>query len=115
MCQIILVVGTFSGVALSIFGVSTWAAISAALVGAVTAWSEFHSTEDKITRYSDAVTQIDSCVLWWKMVLNLKYARMHLSLTYSLTFIVFNCAASFGRPVESIENYRAHRALRNDF
>lgn len=67
--QAVVIVGTFSGVALSVFHVTSWAAISSAVVGAATAWSEFHGTEDKITRYSDAVTQIDSTILWWKMVL----------------------------------------------
>jgi hypothetical protein len=68
ICQTLLVLGSFSGVVLSVFNVSTWAAISASMVGAITAWSEFHMTEEKITRYSDAVTQIDSALLWWKMV-----------------------------------------------
>lgn len=63
LCQTILVLGTFTGVALALFRVTTWAAIASGVVGAVTAWMEFHGTEDKLTRYSDAITQIDSVSL----------------------------------------------------
>lgn len=66
--QIFLLAGTFSGVVLALLDITSWVAIFTAVTGAVTAWSEFHGTEDKITRYSDVITQIESAVLWWKML-----------------------------------------------
>jgi hypothetical protein len=66
--QMFLLIGTFSGVILALLNIASWAAIFTGVTGAVTAWSEFHGTEDKITRYSDVITQIDSTVLWWKML-----------------------------------------------
>ena len=66
--QTFLLIGTFSGVILALLNSASWAAIFTGVTGAVTAWSEFHGTEDKITRYSDVITQIDSIVLWWKLL-----------------------------------------------
>jgi hypothetical protein len=66
--QIFLLLGTFSGVILALLNIASWAAIFTGVAGAVTAWSEFHGTEDKLTRYSDVITQVDSIVLWWKML-----------------------------------------------
>ena len=63
--SIFLLIGAFSGAILSLIGIPTWTAVATAIVGGVTAWSEFHGTEDKLVRYSDAVTQIESIVLWW--------------------------------------------------
>ena len=64
----VLLLGTSSGVVLALADLASWAAILTAVVGAVTAWSEFNGTEDKLTSYSDAVTQVDSILLWWKML-----------------------------------------------
>jgi|GEM_PF-6847674 len=66
--QTFLLLGTFSGVILALLNIASWAAIFTGVAGAVTAWSEFHGTEDKLTRYSDVITRIDSIVLWWKML-----------------------------------------------
>ena len=66
--QTFLLLGTFSGVILALLNIASWAAIFTGVAGAVTAWSEFHGTEDKLTRYADVITQIDSIVLWWKML-----------------------------------------------
>lgn len=66
--QIFLLVGAFSGAVLALFNIATWAAIGTAILGGVTTWSEFHGTEDKLTRYSDAVAQTESIVLWWDML-----------------------------------------------
>jgi hypothetical protein len=63
-----LLFGTSTGVILALADLSSWAAIFTAVIGGVTAWSEFHGTEDKVTRYSDALTQINSVLLWWKML-----------------------------------------------
>lgn len=56
----IIVFGTFTGVALALFEVVTWAAIATAVVAAFTAWTEFNGAEDKLTRYSDAISQVES-------------------------------------------------------
>ena len=63
-----LLIGTFSGVILPLAKLTSWAAIFTGVVGGVTAWSEFHGTEEKLTRYSDAITQIDSILQWWRML-----------------------------------------------
>ena len=57
-------VGAFSRAVLALFDVASWAAIATAILGGVTTWSEFHGTEDKLTRYSDAISQTESIVVW---------------------------------------------------
>ena len=64
LSQTFLLIGAFSGVILALYNIASWAAIATAILGGATTWSEFHGTEDKLTRYSDAVTQIESIVLW---------------------------------------------------
>jgi hypothetical protein len=66
--QLLLVVGTFSSVVLALADASTWAALATALVGAITAFGEFQGTEEKLTRYSDSVSQIEAALMWWNML-----------------------------------------------
>jgi len=65
-------VGAFSRAVLALFDVASWAAIATAILGGVTTWSEFHGTEDKLTRYSDAISEIESIVQWYVTDLLLK-------------------------------------------
>ena len=62
--QTLLMVGAFSGAVLALFDIASWAAIATAILGGVTTWSEFHGTEDKLTRYSDAICEIESTKVW---------------------------------------------------
>jgi len=85
-----LLVGTFSGIILALLEITSWVAIFTAVTGAITAWSEFHGTEDKITRYSDVVTQIESAVLWWKMLSPVDQSNINM-----ITELVERCESVF--------------------
>ena len=74
--QSILLVGAFSGVILANLDLTQWVAVFTALAGGVTAWSEFHATGDKLARYSDAVAQIDTILVWWKMLSPVDHANI---------------------------------------
>jgi len=88
--QMFLLVGTFSGIILALLEITSWVAIFTAVTGAITAWSEFHGTEDKITRYSDVVTQIESAVLWWKMLSPVDQSNINM-----ITELVERCESVF--------------------
>ena len=74
--QSILLVGAFSGVILANLDLTQWVAVFTALAGGITAWSEFHATGDKLERYSDAVAQLDSIFVWWKMLSPVDHASV---------------------------------------
>jgi len=72
--ETILVLTTFTGTVLAFFRLSAWAAISAAIASAVTAYSKFLQPETKLTRYSDVVAGIRSVLLWWNSLTDVEQA-----------------------------------------
>ena len=64
--QVMLMLGSVSSSIMAISNHSHWAAFSAICASSVTAWQEFVSTNNKITRYSTTVANLQKLLLWWK-------------------------------------------------
>ena len=57
---------TVAGTVLAFFGFGMYAAIPAAVVAASTAFSKFHGTEKKLTRFNDTLSSVSRVLLWWR-------------------------------------------------
>ena len=86
----LLILGSLTATILAFLGLSHWAAISTALVAMVTAYSQFHGTEKKLLRYSDAVASLDSILLWWRTLTDVERASAD-----AKTELVTNCELVF--------------------
>jgi hypothetical protein len=75
-CEVILLVGTITMTLTAFLDHAEWAAVVAAMTGAVTAWRAFHGTDKKMTRYSDTIGQLSSIVLWWVHLTEVDKASM---------------------------------------
>ena len=86
----LLILGSLTATILAFLGQSHWAAISTALVAMITAYSQFHGTEKKLLRYSDAVASLDSILLWWRTLTDVERASSD-----AKTELVTNCELVF--------------------
>eukprot|EP01052_Picozoa_sp_SAG31_P062157 SAG31_NODE_21166_length_556_cov_1.006565_1_plen_127_part_10 len=66
VCQVLLLLGALSGTFMTFLGVDNWAALVTAITAAITAWSGFHGTERKLSRYTNTVDQVRSVLLRWR-------------------------------------------------
>lgn len=64
--QTLMMLGTVSSSVMAVSKCAQWAALAAICTSSVTAWQEFQSTNDKITRYSTTVANLQKLLLWWK-------------------------------------------------
>ena len=86
----LLIAGSLTATILAFLRLSHWAAVSTALVAMVTAYSQFHGTEKKLLRYSDAVASLDSILLWWRTLTDVERASFD-----AKTELVTNCELIF--------------------
>jgi hypothetical protein len=64
--QSFLVIGAILFGALAYFDLSSWTSIVTILTAAVTAFIEFHGTNNKIDRYSYTVHSLQELIIWWE-------------------------------------------------
>ena len=63
--ELCLIIGSLSGTLLALLDVAAWAAIATSIAATITAWLEFQGTSKKLSRYSNAVTNLNQTLLWW--------------------------------------------------
>jgi hypothetical protein len=64
--QSFLVIGAILFGALAYFDLSSWTSIVTIVTAAVTAFIEFHGTNNKIDRYSYTVHSLQELIIWWE-------------------------------------------------
>eukprot|EP00937_MAST-01D_sp_MAST-1D-sp2_P005275 g5275.t1 len=91
-----LLAGSVGGTLMAFFGLASWTAVVTAVTSAVTAWSAFHGTDRKLSRYSNTVDRINSLILWWAHLTDVDKASMS-----SIERLVITCEDLFERERES--------------
>lgn len=94
--ETLLMLSSIAGVVLSFFREARWAAIPTALTVCVTAYAEFHATEKKLVRYSEAIAKIDSIKMWWDSLSNVE--RVNLAF---ISTLVSGCEDTFNNEREA--------------
>lgn len=64
--QVLLILGGICLAGLSYFNVNSWAPAVAIITMSITAFLEFHGTNNKISRYSFAVHTLQQLISWWQ-------------------------------------------------
>ena len=91
-----LLAGSVTGTLMAFTGMASWTAIVTAFTSAVTAWTAFHGTDRKLSRYSNTVERINSVILWWAHLTDVDKASVT-----NIERLVVTCEDLFERERES--------------
>jgi hypothetical protein len=86
----LLMAASICGVVLSFFKEARWSPIPTSVTICITAYAEFHDTERKLVRYSEAVSRIDSVKMWWDSLSNVEKVSLA-----CVTTLVSTCEDAF--------------------
>ena len=86
----LLMAASICGVVLSFFKEARWSPIPTSVTICITAYAEFHDTERKLVRYSEAVLRIDSVKMWWDSLPNVEKVSLA-----CVTTLVSTCEDAF--------------------
>ena len=75
---------------LSFFQEARWSPIPIAVTICITAYAEFHDTERKLVRYSEAISRVDSVKMWWDSLSNVEKVSLA-----CVTTLVSTCEDAF--------------------
>lgn len=64
-CQFLIMAGAVTSATISYLGYANEVAIVSAVTAAISAWLEWASVGNKITRYNNSVVAIKDLILWW--------------------------------------------------
>ena len=86
----LLLASSICGVVLSFFQEARWSPIPIAVTICITAYAEFHDTERKLVRYSEAISRVDSVKMWWDSLSNVEKVSLA-----CVTTLVSTCEDAF--------------------
>ena len=70
--SLLILLGASVGAVISFIGYSAQVAIISAVTSGITAWTEFVSTERKVSRYSACIVALEDIILWWDSLSNVE-------------------------------------------
>eukprot|EP01043_Picozoa_sp_COSAG02_P024374 COSAG02_NODE_1329_length_13218_cov_16.986432_10_plen_328_part_00 len=95
LTEIVLLMTAVSGAMLAFFQLDEWTAVFSAVGAAATAWSAFHGTNRKLSRYSKTIENVNLQLLWWKSQTNVDQAGVE-----NINQLVTNCEDLFTREAD---------------
>jgi hypothetical protein len=64
-CEMILLTGTLAGTLMAFLNLAQWVSLLNAFTASLMAWSAFHGTDRKLSRYSNTIENTQSVLAWW--------------------------------------------------
>ena len=91
-----LVLGSLSGTLMAFLQLSEWVSVVTAVTALITAWSAFSGTDNKPTRYSNTIENVQSLMLWWRSL-----SPTDKALPANIHQLVSSCEETFERERDS--------------
>jgi len=66
--EILLLLGSVATMLMSAFDLASWSAAVTAATNVIMAWRSFHSTDNKLTRYSNTIEKVRTVESWWRQL-----------------------------------------------